>query len=126
MHRIVHLSDVHLLSHPLTQPTLFRSLFAALEQVHQKPRGNRPAGVDLLAITGDLFQSADAPAEIALDVFHAWFSAIERSLPGVPVVILPGTAIVASRSLLIPISSRAMTTGPYPSPIDAPDLSSAY
>jgi 3',5'-cyclic AMP phosphodiesterase CpdA len=84
---ILHLSDLHLLFNPTEQESIFDGLVHALRDVRQ--RWGRP--VDLLAITGDVFDSSAVDSRLAITRFLDLFSGIGRAL-GVepPTVILPG------------------------------------
>jgi 3',5'-cyclic AMP phosphodiesterase CpdA len=84
---ILHLSDLHLLANPREQESIFDGLVEALRDVQE--RAKRP--VDLLAITGDVFDSATAEPKLATTRFLDLFTAVGRSLGGEPpTVILPG------------------------------------
>jgi 3',5'-cyclic AMP phosphodiesterase CpdA len=83
---ILHLSDLHLLANPREQESIFDGLVDALSDVRRE-RG----AVDLLAITGDVFDSATLEPRLATTRFLELFTAIGRALGGEPpTVILPG------------------------------------
>lgn len=87
MSLVLHLSDLHLLSNPSEQEAIFDGLVQALREVRQQ-RGRR---VDLLAITGDVFDSATAEPRLATTRFLELFTAIGRALgEEPPTVIVPG------------------------------------
>jgi 3',5'-cyclic AMP phosphodiesterase CpdA len=84
---ILHLSDLHLLFNPTEQESIFDGLVHALRDVRQ--RWGRP--VDLLAITGDVFDSSTVDSRLAITRFLELFTAIGRALGAEPpTVILPG------------------------------------
>ncbi|HVY31365.1 MAG TPA: metallophosphoesterase [Polyangiaceae bacterium] len=84
---IVHLSDLHLLFNPTEQESIFDGLVHALRDVRQ--RWARP--VDLLVITGDVFDSSTLDSRLAITRFLELFAGIGRALGGEPpTVILPG------------------------------------
>jgi len=84
---ILHLSDLHLLFNPTEQESIFDGLVHALRDVRQ--RAERP--VDLLVITGDVFDSSSLDARLAITRFLELFTGIGRALGGEPpTVILPG------------------------------------
>jgi 3',5'-cyclic AMP phosphodiesterase CpdA len=82
--KIVHLSDMHLLNEPQdTQRILLRSLMAALQQERQR------GPVDLVAVTGDLFSTVVADARVEHEALQ-FFSALQRVLGEIPIVVIPG------------------------------------
>lgn len=84
---ILHLSDLHLLFNPTEQESIFDGLVHALRDVRE--RWGRP--VDLLAITGDVFDSSTLDVKLAITRFLDLFAGIGRALGGEPpTVILPG------------------------------------
>lgn len=84
---ILHLSDLHLLFNPTEQESIFDGLVHALQDVRR--RWGRP--IDLLAITGDVFDSSTSDPRLATTRFLELFSGIGRALGGEPpTVILPG------------------------------------
>jgi len=84
---VLHLSDLHLLANPREQESIFDGLVDALRDV--RARAGRP--VDLLAITGDVFDSATVDPRLATMRFLDLFTDIGRALGREPpTVILPG------------------------------------
>jgi 3',5'-cyclic AMP phosphodiesterase CpdA len=84
---ILHLSDLHLLFNPTEQESIFDGLVQALRDVRN--RWHRP--VDLLAITGDVFDSSASEPKLATTRFLELFAGIGRALGAEPpTVILPG------------------------------------
>jgi 3',5'-cyclic AMP phosphodiesterase CpdA len=84
---IVHLSDLHLLFNPSEQESIFDGLVHALRDVYQR----RARPIDLIAITGDVFDSSAVDLRLAITRFLELFSGIGRALGGAPpTVILPG------------------------------------
>jgi 3',5'-cyclic AMP phosphodiesterase CpdA len=84
---IAQLSDLHLLSGAPEQPEILSALVAALQQ----EAARRPGGVDLLAITGDVFNSATRRATPFVDAFLRLYDELTRALgKAVPTVIVPG------------------------------------
>lgn len=87
MATIVHLSDLHLLASPREQEIIFDGLVDALE--HVRDHACEPIG--LLAITGDVFDSATLPLEMATRRFGELHKEMCRAVGGdVPTVIVPG------------------------------------
>lgn len=84
---ILHLSDLHLLFNPSEQESIFDGLVHALRDVKQRWR----VPVDLLAITGDVFDSSSVDVRLAITRFLELFAGIGRALGAEPpTVILPG------------------------------------
>ena len=84
---ILHLSDLHLLFNPNEQESIFDGLVHALRDVRE--RWARP--VDLLCITGDVFDSSTLDSRLAMTRFLELFAGIGRALGAEPpTVILPG------------------------------------
>lgn len=84
---ILHLSDLHLLFNPTEQESIFDGLVHALRDVRR--RWARP--VDLLCITGDVFDSSAVDTRLAITRFLELFAGIGRALgASPPTVILPG------------------------------------
>jgi 3',5'-cyclic AMP phosphodiesterase CpdA len=84
---IAQLSDLHLLSGAEEQPAILSALVASLQQ----EAARRPGGVDLLAITGDVFNSASRRATPFVDAFLRLYAELTRALgKAVPTVIVPG------------------------------------
>lgn len=84
---ILHLSDLHLLFNPTEQESIFDGLVHALRDV--RTRYGRK--VDLLAITGDVFDSSRSETRLATTRFLELFAGVGRALGGEPAtVILPG------------------------------------
>jgi 3',5'-cyclic AMP phosphodiesterase CpdA len=83
----LHLSDLHLLFNPAEQESIFDGLVHALRDVRE--RWGQP--IDLIAITGDVFDSSAADPRLAVTRFLELFAGIGRALGGEPpTVILPG------------------------------------
>jgi 3',5'-cyclic AMP phosphodiesterase CpdA len=84
MATIVHLSDLHLRDPSGEQSDMHESLVGTLKARHRTP----PA---LLAITGDVFDTANDNFDVVIPRFLDLFDAIRASIGGdVPTVILPG------------------------------------
>lgn len=84
---VFQLSDLHLLAQPAEQEAIFDELVATLREVSQSSK--EPAG--LLAITGDVFDSATLDPVMAAHRFKMLHKEICRSLGAdVPTVIVPG------------------------------------
>jgi 3',5'-cyclic AMP phosphodiesterase CpdA len=84
---ILHLSDLHLLSNPGEQEIIFDELVSALRHV----REHAGAPIDLLAITGDVFDSAAVDVDMATARFAELHQDMRGALGGdVPTVIVPG------------------------------------
>ena len=84
---IVHLSDLHLLSDAEEQAAIIAALPHALSQ-EQKRRGQP---VELLAITGDVFDSGTLDPQRAVSTFKALYQRIVAALGcTVPTVMVPG------------------------------------
>jgi len=84
---VLHLSDLHLLANPKEQESIFDGLVGALRHVRERYAGS----VDLLAVTGDVFDSATHSRELATTRFLELFSAMGRALGKEPAtVIVPG------------------------------------
>jgi 3',5'-cyclic AMP phosphodiesterase CpdA len=82
--KIVHLSDLHLLNKPEdAQRLLLRSLMAALQQERQR------GAFDLVAITGDVFSTTIADIQVEHEALQ-FFSALQRVIGEVPIVVIPG------------------------------------
>lgn len=95
---IVQLSDLHILSSPLEQDQIFRSLVEAIGRERQA-RGK----IDLIAVTGDVFDSAGLPTELAVDRFRTLHAAILGAVGWtVPCVIVPGNHDRRHKGLLGP------------------------
>ncbi len=83
---IIQLSDLHLLQDPDEQVTILDALVTAL--AHERARRGQ---VDLLAITGDLFDSATVDPKAATRAFDHLHGRILEALGGpVPAVVVPG------------------------------------
>jgi 3',5'-cyclic AMP phosphodiesterase CpdA len=84
---LLHLSDLHLLASPREQEIIFDELVSALE--HVREHASSPIG--LLAITGDVFDSAAVDVDMATHRFAELHTEICRALGReVPTVIVPG------------------------------------
>ncbi|AKF05435.1 hypothetical protein DB32_002584 [Sandaracinus amylolyticus] len=84
---ILHLSDLHLLGEPREQDAILASLITALE----KERARRGRRVDLIAITGDVFDSATIDPRVAVRELEALHKCITRALgDDVPTIVVPG------------------------------------
>lgn len=104
MRRIVHISDVHLLRNKdADEAGILSSLVAALQAVVS---GQGQRGVDLLVVTGDLFNSARIPPEIALPRFRRWWEAVDRVLGAPRTILVPGNHDVRETGLIGPHSTR--------------------
>ena len=58
---IVHLSDLHIFAHPDEQPAIFDALCACLRRIATA----REQPVALVAVTGDVFDSASVDPDVA-------------------------------------------------------------
>jgi 3',5'-cyclic AMP phosphodiesterase CpdA len=84
---ILHLSDLHLLASPREQEIIFDELVSALQ--HLREQSSEPVG--LLAITGDVFDSAAVDPDMATHRFEELHKEMCRALGReVPTVIVPG------------------------------------
>jgi DNA repair exonuclease SbcCD nuclease subunit len=84
---ILHVSDLHLLASPREQEVIFDELVLALQHV----RDHSSAPVGLLAITGDVFDSAAVDVDIATHRFADLHREMCLALGhDVPTVIVPG------------------------------------
>lgn len=87
MSLIVQLSDLHLLQAPDEQAPIFDALVSALLKTQRDLRKR----VDLLAITGDVFESVSLDPELAIPAFLDLLARVHEALGGpVPTVIVPG------------------------------------
>jgi 3',5'-cyclic AMP phosphodiesterase CpdA len=87
MSLIVHLSDLHLFANPREQEVIFDELVSALQ--HVQDHATQPVG--LLAITGDVFESATVSLDMATHRFGELHKEMCRALGrDVPTVIVPG------------------------------------
>ena len=85
---ILQLSDLHLLA--AHQPEQERVLSALVEAIAEDA-AHRARGVDLIAITGDVFDSSTADPERAVRAFDALLGEVQAVIGGrVPVVVVPG------------------------------------
>lgn len=84
---VAHLSDLHLFANPEEQGPIFDHLCAALAKL----RASRERPIDLLAITGDVFDSASVDPRSATRAFVDLHARLVAALGGeVPSVIVPG------------------------------------
>lgn len=84
---VLHLSDLHLLGEPAEQDAILTSLIAAIA----KERARRGRTFDLVAITGDVFDSATVDRRAAVRELEALHACMQRALGGrVPTIIVPG------------------------------------
>ena len=89
---VVQLSDLHLLGGAPEQDDILASLLAALERDRQE----RGRGVDLVVITGDVFDSADVDRRAAVREMLALHRNVMRALGpaedggDVPTIVVPG------------------------------------
>jgi 3',5'-cyclic AMP phosphodiesterase CpdA len=84
---IAQLSDLHLLSGEEDQPLILRALVDTLG----REVARRPGGIDLLAITGDVFDSATRNPARSIKAFLRFYDELTQALGGaVPTVIVPG------------------------------------
>src|SRR6476646_2879979 len=87
MTTIVHLSDLHLLGDELEQAKIVPALMSALATVRSE-LGRLP---DLVVCTGDVFDSAAIPTDVAASRLAQFGADIERALgAAVPAVVVPG------------------------------------
>ena len=85
---ILHLSDVHLLAEH--QPEQEMVLSALVEAIAEDAK-HRARGVDLIAITGDVFDSSTADQARAVRAFNGLVGEVQEVIGGrVPVVVIPG------------------------------------
>ncbi len=83
---IVQLSDLHLGISATQQASLVEPMYSSLSRL--KSQG---ITVDLLVITGDLFESTDVTAEQAIETIGTLTSRIRESLtPTLPIILQPG------------------------------------
>ena len=85
MTTVLHLSDLHLLSGDPDGEPIRGALLAALAE-ERRLRGP----VDLVVITGDLFDSGDVPVARAVREWGALHAAMQRALGTTPTVLVPG------------------------------------
>lgn len=86
MATIVQLSDLHLGSSPTQQDALVEPMYSSLSRL--KEQG---ITVELLAITGDLFESTDLSSEQAVRTISTMIGRIREALsPTLPIVLQPG------------------------------------
>lgn len=84
---IVQLSDIHLLGAPDEQRPIFDALIAALD----KTRASLARPIDLLVITGDVFDSVGVEPERAVVAFQHLHARVLEALGGaVPTIVVPG------------------------------------
>lgn len=87
MARIHHLSDLHLLADGDRQERLLHSLMAALA----REASDEPGGPDLLAITGDVFDSSSVERGHAVAHFLEFHARVMEAYGrDVPTIVLPG------------------------------------
>lgn len=87
MTTILHLSDLHLFASPREQEIIFDELVSALQHV----REHAASPIGLLALTGDLFDSAAVDVDMAAHRFEELHKEMCRALArDVPTVIVPG------------------------------------
>ncbi len=104
-HRIVHLSDLHLGAGALQGPRILDPLVRTLADLRATWDGP-PA---LLAITGDLYDSADVDVREATDRLSALLGRIRGALGGdVPTVIVPGNHDRRTEGLLLPFQGALL------------------
>lgn len=95
---IVQLSDLHILHRPSEQDGIFSSLVEAIGR-ERLVRGK----IDLIAVTGDVFDSSGLPVDQAVDRFRALHTAILGAVGWtVPCVIVPGNHDRRHKGLLGP------------------------
>jgi 3',5'-cyclic AMP phosphodiesterase CpdA len=100
---IAQLSDLHLLSGDDEQPEILSALVAALKL----EAARRPGGVDLLAITGDVFNSASRDPRAAVAAFLRLHDELTSALgKAVPTVIVPGNHDRRKLGLIGPFRSE--------------------
>lgn len=96
---MVQLSDLHLLSGALEA----QEILAALPEALAGEQARRRVPVELLAITGDVFDSAILPAERAVSAFQALYERVVKALGHpVPTVVVPGNHDRRVHGLLAP------------------------
>jgi 3',5'-cyclic AMP phosphodiesterase CpdA len=84
--RIHHLSDLHLFASPDEQPAIVEGLVDAMARDHRQH-----GKVDLLAITGDVFDSGTLDPDKAVAAFGRLLGRMHEALGGaVPTLIVPG------------------------------------
>jgi 3',5'-cyclic AMP phosphodiesterase CpdA len=107
MKRIVHLSDIHLSADPAVQERLFSSMARALEQTTTEPRAGG-LGVDLVVVTGDLFDSSKLDVDESISAFERWYAMVTMALGSttIPTVIIPGNHDVRRDGVIGPHSAR--------------------
>ena len=87
MTTIVQLSDLHLLGHTKRQGAILEALVEALA----RDRAWRGSSVDILVISGDVYDSASIAPDIAVEHFRGLLDRIQHALGGnVPTVVVPG------------------------------------
>lgn len=87
MSLVLHLSDLHLFANPREQEVIFDELVSALRYVREQPGQS----VELLAITGDVFDSASVDVKMATHRFTELHREICHALGrDVPTVVVPG------------------------------------
>jgi 3',5'-cyclic AMP phosphodiesterase CpdA len=85
MTTLVHLSDLHLLSDDPDREPIRAALLAALAEER-----SRRGPVDLVVVTGDVFDSGDVPPARAVREWSALHGAMRRALGGAPTILVPG------------------------------------
>jgi len=96
---IAQLSDLHLLGPDPDQPQILAALVDAVKHMASR----HPSGVDLLTITGDVFNSAAPDPEPFVQAFVTLFGELTRALDAsVPAVIIPGNHDRRKLGLLSP------------------------
>lgn len=100
MPRIVQMSDLHLTEDLTNRLGLLEQMSAALAQVNADARQSAD-NIDILAITGDLFESSDLNPEKAVQAFFTFYDYVVRGLGRiVPTFIVVGNHDVRSRGIL--------------------------
>jgi len=105
-HWLVHLSDIHLGATP-DQET---AILAPLQRALAEARAQRDRPPALIAITGDLYDSADVDVGPATDRFVRWLDGVRKALDGdVPTIAMPGNHDRRTQGLLLPFRTSLLT-----------------
>lgn len=103
MSRILHLSDIHLsTTDPAGQEHIFSSMARAIRQAATEERPGGESGIDLVMVSGDLFDSSGLDEEEAIYRFQVWYGTIKHALgrETVPMFIVPGNHDVRKRGVV--------------------------
>lgn len=97
---VIHLSDLHLRLDDAASEAAQESLMDCLQR-------NGPWDADLIAVTGDVLDSADMPEDAAVDLVTAWCQRLWRALGReVPLILVPGNHDRRTNGMLSPQSDR--------------------